>query len=116
MDWTTQAGVATAWCDFNMVGPRGLLPVASADVVGLIPRIQDWLTLQDEDRNTCQGVVVEVTQTLLKVLPLWETWQPGTVAPGMRRSVVLGRYQPSAFGGQSTATEPTSSRLLSPAY
>lgn len=87
MRYIDQMNMPTALCDFNATTDGGFIPFASSDVTGLLPKVGDWLTLQDEDGNTCLAVVSQVAGSLLYGCALWETWQTSVASERFSRPV-----------------------------
>lgn len=50
----------------------------------IVPTVDEWVRLVDEDGNHCEGIVLAIANDLIYVKPLWQTWREAdTVAGGI---------------------------------
>lgn len=70
----------TAFADFNMASPEGLIPVAVQDYRGITPpEPGTWIRLIDEDDNSCDALIVSRSGDLFRANIVWDSWQAGQI-------------------------------------
>jgi hypothetical protein len=67
---------SSARVDFNSREEDGTIRVPLRAMQALAPGVGGYVLLQDLEGHMCTGEVVAVSQDVLSIRPLWETWRP----------------------------------------